>query len=51
MCASWDGKQSCFGEFLFLLHKKIIFHFLNAKNGFFVKRLPKICSKNGPTQF
>jgi hypothetical protein len=35
--ASWDGKQYLFWKFKFSLHKKFIFHFLNAKNGFFMK--------------
>jgi hypothetical protein len=33
-------------------YKKIIFHFLSIKNGFFfVKRLPKLCCKNRKTKF
>jgi hypothetical protein len=37
--------------FSFSWHKKFIFHFLSAKNGFFVKHLQKICFKNGTPQF
>jgi hypothetical protein len=35
MCAYWDGKQSSYWEFSFSMHKKINFHFLSVKIGFF----------------
>jgi hypothetical protein len=41
MCVSWDDNQCWFAEFLFLLHKKFIFHFLSAKNGFFCEASTK----------
>jgi hypothetical protein len=35
MCAYWDDKQSSYWEFSFSMHKKINFHFLSVKIGFF----------------
>jgi hypothetical protein len=39
------------GSLNFICTEKSFFIFLLLKMGFFVKHLPKICSKNGPTQF
>ena len=51
MCAYWDGKQCLSWRFSFSSQKKFIFHFPNAKNGFFVKHLPRNHSKIGPPKF
>jgi hypothetical protein len=39
------------GSFNFLCTKNSFFIFLMLKKGYFVKHLPKICSKNGTQQF
>ena len=49
--ASLNHEQCCQINFSFSLHRKIIFHFLNAKNGYFCEAPTKIMLQNWSTLF